>query len=164
MQEYFTEAVVLNCEPSGDLDSRVSLFTKRLGKLTAKAKSARKIMSKLAGHLQPGNVVNARLVEKSGLHIADALKTSKLSLPLPDLYFLSRLLPESEPEPIIWQLIFSGKIDWAEILKILGWDPKETLCHACAKNPPAAFDVDSQEFFCSGCALKGDRNELLYIR
>jgi recombinational DNA repair protein (RecF pathway) len=163
MQEYFTEAVVLNCEPSGDLDSRASLFTKRFGKLTAKAKSARKITSKLAGHLQPGNLVSARLVEKNGLHIADALKISKFPLPPSDLYFLSRLLPESELEPTIWRLIFSKKIDWIEILRVLGWDPKETLCHGCAKKTPVAFDTATQEFFCADCALKVDQNDLLYI-
>ncbi|MEK7212689.1 MAG: recombination protein O N-terminal domain-containing protein, partial [Patescibacteria group bacterium] len=51
MQEYLSEAVVLDAVPNGDLDLRVHLFTKKFGKLTAKVKSARKITSKLAGHL-----------------------------------------------------------------------------------------------------------------
>lgn len=163
MQEYFTEAVVLDCEPSGDLDSRVSLFTKRFGKFIVKAKSARKITSKLSPHLGPGNVVEARLVEKNGLQIADALKQSKLEMTPADLYALNLLLPENEPEPHLWQLLVSRRWKWAAALKILGWDPEETLCSICGKKTPRAFKISSQEFVCGECSSKFERAELLYI-
>ena len=67
MQEYVTEAVVLDAVPSAELDVRVSLFTKKFGKLVARAKSVKKITSKLAGHLEPGNVVKIRLFGEKGV-------------------------------------------------------------------------------------------------
>ena len=65
MTEYLSEAVVLDKETSGDLDIRVSMFTKKFGKLKVRAKSARRIVSKLSPHLEPGNVAQVRIIEKS---------------------------------------------------------------------------------------------------
>lgn len=159
-----SEAVVLGVEPNGDMDLRVSLFTKKFGKLTAKAKSARKITSKLAGHLQPGNVVQARLVEKGGLQAVDALKSSRLGASPHQLFFLDRLLAETEPDLELWQAVADGKWDWRRILRILGWDPAEAVCRSCGKRPEYFFP-DGQEFFCGECVrgskLKPDEVILL---
>lgn len=163
MTEYFSESVVLNREPSGDLDSRVSIFTKRFGKLIAKAKSARKITSKLSQHLEPGNLVYARLVEKNGLQLVDALKTSRLKVCPADLYFLGQLLAEAEPDLRLWETILQPEFNWPRILKILGWDPKATFCQTCNENAPVVFHIPAQEFFCKNCSLKFNKNELLYI-
>ena len=73
MVEYFTEALVLDKEDSGDLDARIILYTEDLGKITAKAKSVKRITSKLNGHLEPLNFIQVRLVEKNGFQIVDAL-------------------------------------------------------------------------------------------
>ena len=78
MQEYLSEAVVLDRLANGDLNGRVVFLTKRFGKLVGKARSIRKITSKLSGHLQPGNLVQVRMIEKNGLQIVDALKKSRL--------------------------------------------------------------------------------------
>lgn len=150
-------------EMNGDSDSRIALFTKRFGKLTPKARSLRKITSKLSGHLEPGNLVLARLVEKNGLQVVDALKTSRVSVNPPDLYFLGRILAEAEPEPILWQLLSSGSFNWREILKILGWDPNEAICAICHKGMVAAFAVGSQEFFCEECVSKLEEKEVILI-
>ncbi len=162
MQEYFSEAIVLDRLPNGDLDSRVFFFTKRFGKLIAKAKSARKITSKLAAHLEPGNLIQVRLVEKNGLQVVDALKKSRLAIALHDLYCLSELLAEAEPESRLWELFVTGEFSWHQALKLLGWDPDFAVCTNCS-NPAAAFRIQSQEFFCSRCSSKLPRSEVLYI-
>lgn len=162
MQEYISEAVILSREPAGDMDTRLSIFTKRYGKFIAKVKSARKITSKLSGHLEPGFVVRARLVEKNGLQVVDALQNAKLDINPPDLYFLDRLLHEAEPDLQLWAALISHKFSWQNILRILGWDPQEAQCSMCGKNPKI-FNVADQEFFCENCALRLSQNELICI-
>lgn len=170
MQEYISEAVVLGAYPNGDMDLRVSLFTKRFGKLVAKAKSARKITSKLAGHLQSGNLVQVRLVEKGGLpgqaslQVVDALKNSRLAASLPDLYFLDRLLAEAEPDLELWQAITVEPWGWRRILRILGWDPAEASCRKCGKKPEYFYPKD-QEFFCGNCVRisKIAQDEVIFL-
>jgi recombinational DNA repair protein (RecF pathway) len=163
MQEYVSDAVVLHTEPNGDMDIRVSLFTRRFGKLTAKAKSARKITSKLAGHLQPGNLVEARIVEKSGLQIVDALKITALPFRFPDLVRLNQLLVEAEADPELWRLFLAPRPDWERFLRVLGWDPREAKCETCG-GACAAFHFGQQRFFCAQCALKFPESEVLYIQ
>ncbi|MBI4087588.1 MAG: recombination protein O N-terminal domain-containing protein [Candidatus Liptonbacteria bacterium] len=162
MREYFTEAVVLDREPSGELDFRVSLFTKKFGKLMAKAKSARKITSKLSGHLLPGNIADVRLIEKNGLQVVDAIKKSSTSSGA-DLFLLNKILADAEPDPALWQKVISGNLRWGEVIKILGWDPEFALCSACAIPKPESFSIRGQEFFCRTCALRSGQKELLYL-
>ena len=85
MQEYVTDAIVLTKRASGEFDGRYSLFTKKFGKMTGRAKSSRKITSKLSGHLEPGNAVKARFIEQKGTQIVDALKTARTGISLGDL-------------------------------------------------------------------------------
>ena len=152
----------MHAEPNGDLDVRYSLFTERFGKLRPKAKSAKKITSKLAPHLQPGNVVGARLVEKNGLQIVDALKKRRISIPSPDLHALNQLLAEAEPDAMLWTLLSQGEFSWASALALLGWDPQGARCRACGKLP-RAFHISTQEFFCEPCASKLSRDALIFI-
>ncbi len=151
MQEYVTEAIVLRKQAVGDCDFRYALFTRRFGKMVAKAKSARKIASKLAGHLEPGNIVRARLIERNGLLIADALKETRLGVSLADLSFLSDLLPEREAEPDLWAACAAGKFARRDILRALGWDPDYAACATCDSRAIYFFNVSSQDFFCRRC-------------
>ena len=191
MQEYVTEAVVLDAVPSAELDVRVSLFTKKFGKLVARAKSVKKITSKLAGHLEPGNVVKIRLVEKKGLQLVDALKEKEVSINPPDLYLLNQILHEAEPDHELWELLTGGAFRWHEALRILGWDPAAADCagpHTKRASTPSAqdahnarsgvgvghpstssgnkvtaFHIKTQEFYCSACASKVRRNEVILL-
>lgn len=163
MREYLSEGVVLAAFPNGNLDLRLSVFTKDFGKLRAKAKSARKITSKLAGHLQPGFTVRLRIIEKSGLQIVDALKTGTLEISQTELERLDGLLPEMEPEPAIWPLISGKGLPWPEVLRILGWDPSGAACASCGRQAVAAFRLLNQDFFCSDCASKINPNQLIFI-
>ena len=166
MQEYTTQAIILTKEPSGEMDVQACFLTPGAGKLTARAKSARKITSKLSAHLEPGNIIAIRLVEKKGIQITDALSEGKLSATPTDLYFLGELLPEGEPEPALWEELMAQKtIRWAEILKLLGWDPKATKCQHCHERTPEYFNIKNQELLCKICtkASRLDSNKVLYI-
>ncbi len=163
MQEYLSEAIILNREPVGELDARLSVFTKKFGKFAAKAKSVSRITSKLAGHLEAGNLADVRIVEKNGLQIADALKKRRLDVAPADLYHLDLILAEAEPEPQLWRELVGGGFSWGAALRILGWDPKEAACGLCHKGKPAVFGIREQEFFCRSCASKLNQNELIFI-
>lgn len=159
MNEYVSEAIVLSKEPQGELDERVSVFTKHSGKFTAKVKSSRRITSKLSPHLEPGNRIRVRMVEKSNLQVVDALKSDRLSPPPHFFYLLSRVLPEGEPEKELWRLLSEENYGWRAILAVLGWDPKEGCCESCGKAEPVSFHIMSQNFFCRDCDpnMKGER-------
>lgn len=151
MREYLSEAIILDKTPNGDMDIRFSIFTKKFGMLRAKAKSARKITSKLAPHLEPGNVVQVRLVEQKGLQVVDALKRGTIGVSTSTLHFLNELLPEGEPEKMLWNALISDKFSWEEALAILGWDPRGASCAKCSAATPSIFDIRGQEFFCRAC-------------
>ena len=156
MQEYVNDAIVLRKDPQGDLDGRYVFFTGQFGKVIAKAKSSRKITSKLASHLEPGTIGKIRFIETHGMQIIDALKARKSPISVADLHFLSQLLQELQPEPELWEMLCGTTEDfsWAKVLAILGWDPHEAVCFSCGKERPAYFYVPRQEFFCANCVRK----------
>lgn len=162
MQEYVTEAVMLNKQPVRDVDARYSFFSKRFGKISGKATSSRKITSKLAGHLEPGNLVQIRFVETGGTQIVDALKKKRLNISLKDLGFLYEMLPEGEPEADLWEELIKNDFSWRNALAILGWDPKGAVCEICGK-PATHFFITRQEFFCATCASKLPANKLILL-
>lgn len=168
MQEYVTDAVVLKKDPLGDLDGRYTLFTKRFGKIVAKAKSSRKITSKLASHLEPGIMTKVRFIETKGTQLIDALKFGQVSMPLADLHALNQLLPDAEPEPELWELLVSNgaRWSWPAVLAILGWDPADAECVTCGAKHPAYFFIPRQEFYCrthGAAASKAHRDAVLSI-
>ncbi len=163
MQEYVTDVIVLKKDPLGDMDGRYTLFTKRFGRIMAKAKSSRKITSKLAPHLEPGIMAKVRFIETKGTQLIDALKSGHVSLPLSDLHFLSQLLPDAEPEPALWELLTGGNFTWAAALAILGWDPADAECVECGAKHPTYFYLTRQEFYCRTHASKARKDAVLSI-
>ena len=164
MQEYVSEAIVLNKFPVREFDARYYFFTKRFGKMSGKATSARKITSKLAGHLEPGTLVHVRFVEKGGTQIVDALKTRRLDgLSLRDLQLLNTMLPESERDEAVWEELIRTPFSWERVLRVLGWDPEGALCEHCGRATDY-FYLPRQEFFCAMCASKLKRDELLLYK
>lgn len=163
MHEYVTKAVVLDkATRSGEADARYSFFTERYGKIAARATSSRKIVSKLAGHLEPGTLTSVRIIEQHGTKVVDALKIARVGIGLRDLAALNQLLGEWEPDAEVWhELKNTEPFSWANTLAILGWDPQGAVCANCgggggvATNParPARhFYIPRQEFFCAQCA------------
>ncbi len=149
--------------PHREQDLRVTLFTEKHGKIQARARSARKITSKLSPHLQPGFFAKVRLVEKSGVQAVDALKTQKSVFGLPDLMELANLLPAFHAEPELWQTLRAGELRWPKVLRILGWDPVHARCGMC-EGEADFFLTKSQEFLCGNCSSQLPRNQLLYVK
>jgi recombinational DNA repair protein (RecF pathway) len=154
MQEYLSRAVVLDKEARNDVDARYSLFTERYGKIAAKATSSRKIVSKLAGHLEPGMLAAVRIIEQHGTRVVDALAAGRVGAPIADLAALNQLLPEWQPEHDLWSELGHGSFSWSRTLAILGWDPHGAVCAQCnmLNRPARHFYLARQEFFCTPCA------------
>lgn len=162
MREYSAPAVILDKEPLRDFDNRVIFYTEKFGKLTGRTVSTRKITSKLAAHLEPGNMVNLRFVEKKNLQIVDGLKTRKIKATPAELYALNGLLPEGEPDQALWEHLRGARFSWKDILRILGWDPAGAPCANCSRSA-AAFHKGEQGMYCRTCALKLDPDKLIYF-
>lgn len=163
MQEYVSDAIVLSKESRGDLDHTITLFTRYHGKMRVKSKSTKKITSKLSGHLEPGNIIKARVVETGALQVVDALKKGRITADILDLRRLDGMLTEGYPDFGIWNALTSSNFDWSSILKILGWDPAETTCSLCVAKKPFSFYVRSQEFYCAPCSENLSQSELVYL-
>jgi recombinational DNA repair protein (RecF pathway) len=171
MHEYVTKAVVLDkATRGGEADARYSFFTERYGKIAARATSSRKIVSKLAGHLEPGTLTSVRIIEQHGTKVVDALKIAKVAIGLRDLAALNQLLGEWEPDYEMWEQLKSATPDagnegasknqfsWTATLAILGWDPRGAVCMNCSSGRPARnFYIPRQEFFCASCAAAINR-------
>ncbi len=176
MYEYSGEAIVLRRENLGEHDSRISFLTKKFGKLVAKAKSARKLTSKLSAHLEPGTVSELRLIEKNDLLVVDALKKTRLVIAPADLFFVDRLLAEQDPDLPLWHMLRDGAFSWEEILRMLGWDPREAVCSGCEGFSPELirkpspfrvsgqvlnFHVGKQIFFCDSCVSRMSSRDII---
>lgn len=160
MVEHYTEAVVLDKEDSGDFDSRIFLYCKDLGKVVAKATSARKIISKLASHLEPGNLIKIRLVQKNAFQIVDALKISNLPKNqnvLRILNLVKELSAESQPDLELWDLLKNGDLDGEKVLGVLGFGREFAACQSCGAKDLAHFLLNELEYYCAACFVKAGR-------
>lgn len=160
MLEQVTEAIVLDKEPFGETHMRVHLFTKALGRVTAKATSARKITSKLNAHLEPLMVTTVRLVQKNHLpQVIDALQIKKLPAEtLPPLRLIKELAAEYEPDDALYAACVGVSPNRRQsvraILALLGYDPQFAACVACGK-PPVFFSLSGLSFGCAACFTEG---------
>lgn len=159
MIEYSTKAFVLDSENVNEFDKLVYLYTEELGKVVARAKSARKITSKLAAYLEPLNFIRVRLIEKNGFQIVDALNFDKITA-LPQNLAISRFIKEMtaeiQPDKKLWQFIrclTRENFSYRPLLKILGFDPDFASCQICNRRPAVYFYKNDQIFFCKQCSL-----------
>lgn len=152
MREYFTEALVLDKEDLGEADSRIFLLTENMGKITAKAKSVRKITSKLAGHLEPLNFVKIRLVAGKDYQAVDALRFDRLApSALPVMRLVKEIAMEGQPDPLLWQGFKAGRLSPEEVLRIAGFDPQFAVCRGCQSGRPDNFLLNMADYACSSC-------------
>lgn len=161
MFEIITEAIVLDKTDQGEFDSRVYLYTKDLGKISAKITSARKITSKLAAHSEPQNLITARIVDKNGPQLVDALiveKSGKSGELVKIFSLVKELAAEGQKDLTLWnfleKLLRNGFKDGsaAEALGILGFEPTYAKCGHCHKGKPYAFSAEDLVFYCNKCA------------
>lgn len=161
MREYFTEAVVLGQKPSGTQDRIVNLYTRDFGRLEARVVGGRRIVSKLSPHLEEGNLVEVRLVEKNKFILADALlkkRFGKTPAVFEVLFLLKSLSPELAPDLRLWHGFLQGlerrNLDKKTLLKFLGYNALFARCENCESREIGYFSVTDQTFLCRRCFNK----------
>ncbi len=169
MIEYSTKALVLDAENINELDKLVYLYTEELGKIVAKAKSARKITSKLAAYLEPLNFIRVRLVEKNGFQIVDALNFGRITVSPQNLAisrFIKEMTVEFQPDKKLWRFIRQSakrNFSYRPLLKIFGFDPDFARCHICDGRHVIYFFKKDQIFFCRQCSSKIPKDDVILI-
>jgi recombinational DNA repair protein (RecF pathway) len=155
MDEYTTQALVLEKEMVGEADVQLSFFTKEYGKIVAKAKSVRKITSRLAGHLEPGSFCHVRFVEKNYPLVVDALKYKTIQMQIQDLRILSSLLVVGHQEDDLWEFLSESDqgTSWGAVLNHLGWGAEHATCSSCNSRDHSFFYPPQLGFFCQTCAF-----------
>ncbi|MEK7657802.1 MAG: DNA repair protein RecO [Patescibacteria group bacterium] len=181
MTEYFTEALVLDKMENKEADGTVVFYSFNLGKVSAKARSLKKITSKLSAHLEPLNFVNVRLIEKNGFQVADALTVNRqpelrndpdvLAKFLRIIQFIKTATFELQPDQQLYSAIkkiMFAKYDERQIyrllLKILGFDPEFATCHFCNNEKTEYFLKEDGIFLCRQCGgSKIKENEIVLV-
>lgn len=166
-EEYFTEALVLDKEPVGEADLRVVLYTKDLGKITAKAVSARKITSKLAAHLEPLNFISARLINKNRFQIVDALTTERFPggpEMMAILGLIKELTGEEQSDYQLWQALKNKDFSGQSILGLLGFDNEFANCQNCGAEDPEHFLIRELEYRCGICFVNSGSPQSFALR
>lgn len=161
MQEFVTEAVVLDRQDSGEQDAWAYLYTKDAGKLSCKVKSVRKILSKLSGHIQPANLVTARIVDKNGAQLVDALAFGKMEKSpelIKNLLLVKDLSAEGQPDLTIWEFLEKGDLETQSVLSFFGFDPTFAKCRLCQNSDSKFFFPLDTSFYCQRCAPSGAYN------
>jgi DNA repair protein RecO len=165
MLEIFTKGLVLDKE-NDEEDAVFTIFTESLGKIRARATSSRKILSKLASHLEPGSFSSVRLAQKNGgsnFRLIDGLREEKISLELlPEIIaVVDGLTVFGQPEPGMFgylkRLVLAGEKpdNWKKrLLAIAGFDPEGASCDLCGSRSFAYFSSRDIMFLCERCLEK----------
>ncbi|HEY4523730.1 MAG TPA: recombination protein O N-terminal domain-containing protein [Candidatus Paceibacterota bacterium] len=134
MFECVTKALILDKEPVGDYDGLLTLYTEDFGKVSVKAKSIRKITSKLSAHTEPGTLSQLRLVGKNPFQkvkgsfwLVDGLMEKKLFSDFLFLEVIKTLTVEFHADRDLWRFLLEGKSDQAALFTILGFHPRDEM-------------------------------------
>lgn len=185
MFEVVTEAIVLDKEDVREQDQRVYLYTKDFGKVIAKTVSTRKILSKLASHLEPMNLVTARLVSKGdgaearGMMLVDALSSDnaatlkkdpqKLSQAIQVCALVHQSIPVGVPDEDLWNFLHhlrSGNqaMTFDSALHALGFKAQFARCQTCDRTQPEYFVPGDNFFICTGCTFNARNSDVSFIK
>ena len=168
MFEITTKGIILDKEPARDYDGVLTIYTEKLGKVIARAKSLRKITSKLAAHTEIGMLSEVRLVSRnsfmtqSGLRLADSLLSRQL---FSDFYFLElvkELTLEFHEGRDLWQFLISGNPDRNELLRLSGFGVAAKTCNYCRNQAVLFYNID-QVFLCLLCSTEFPLSRLIKI-
>lgn len=166
MREYLTEAIVLDREISGETDARIFLYTKELGRVMARARSAGFITSRLSSYLQPLRHVQARLVEKNGIQVVDALPVGRGQRPSSELVGLCQIVraltSEHHADEKLWNELVAQKPSALRLLTVLGFDPRHATCVSCEAKNPEYFSSRDAHYYCVKCVRAFSSIEGLY--
>lgn len=136
MFECSTKALILEKEPAGDYDGLLTLYTEDFGKVSVKAKSIRKITSKLSAHTEPGMLSSFRLIGKNPFQkvkgsfwLADGLGGKKLFSDFVFLDLIESMTTEFHADHDLWRFLLRGEPDRKMLFAILGFSPEEVSRH-----------------------------------
>lgn len=169
MYELTTDAIVLDKEESGDYDAVVYLYTKDLGKIRAKAKSLRKITSKLASHVEPGWLTTVRLAGRDPLgngtpfQLTDGLSQRKVYTDYDYLSSVRVLTIDWHRDEGFWDYLLEGRTSRRSLLGFLGFGGENQHCGLCAEREAKFFEPADQIFLCEFCGLRNTKNLLTLI-
>ena len=174
MLDLTTRAIVLDKENVGECNSRIFLYTEKLGSVVGYATATRKLTSKIAAHLEPMNIIDVRLVEKKNrsFQIGDALIIEKSKMIFENssaIFKIMSILKESSfagnPDEETWELFYAMLVRKNELaiheyvtkfLTVLGFNPKYSLCARCATPKPDYFLLQDFYFYCRACVPRLD--------
>lgn len=177
MREYFAEGVVLNCRPINETDRVIDIYTKNQGRIETRVIGGRKILSKLAPHLEVLNLVKLRLIQKNQFTLADVLTQNRFEsvrkdlrryAGVLDLVFLMRALtPIAMPDLSLWHFLVrsftNGVVNFSNFLRLTGYDPLFATCRNCHFKKVDYFDVNNHSFLCTGCNMKFNDFGTIYL-
>lgn len=186
---YNIKAIVLNRKSHGESDSRVAVYSLESGKMELVARGAKKIKSKLAGHLEPLNLVDIMVARGQRHDYAATAVSEKCHCQIKN--DLAKLAAAGRAVKIVERLTRPGMVDgqifgllkdylaelektkkdgWLEtaffmlkLLAKLGHKPELSFCLNCAgKIQPGGnrFDLARGGLICGRCARAGDGNQL----
>jgi recombinational DNA repair protein (RecF pathway) len=181
MAERYTPALVLSRENKNHQDILFTFYTKDLGKIRAIARSARKITSKLTGHLTQGRVVNVRVIDKGPFQLLDSLSIGKRCTNrgvFKLLHFLDNMTPYNQPDLHVWHIVKEvvtrcqiEPVVYGELLRVMGFAPPLAsafpVCVKCKgeKSQSTLFYIPDLVFLCSNCStdVRIDEDDLVKI-
>lgn len=177
MREVYTQALVLSRNPVGEADDLVVLYTEQYGRIHARAKSVRKITSRVSSHLQPLCLTNVRFMRRNGpnegFFILDALADGPYKRKLLSVTrIIFEMTDEWERDVRLWKYLeecYYTEIPEREatrnILKILGFDPEHADCMFCKGVSVYGFVPKEHDFICGKCTSErnGANNGIIII-
>ncbi|MBC7321094.1 DNA repair protein RecO [bacterium] len=180
MNSYYITGIILSRENIGEKDRLIVFLTRERGKLRAVARSSRRISSKMAGSLEPFNLV------RCWIHIGktfDIIKGVELIKTFPNLVrdikkyllvsriieFIQYIVQENEESPEIFKLLFgtmSAMNDyeninsvyiffWINALALAGYKMRLDRC-ICGRREITSFSSSMGGVLCNDCIEKAD--------
>lgn len=184
MEETFnTRAIILRREPFRESDTKVTIYSLEKGKLNLVARGTKKINSKLAGHLEPMNLVDLMIVRGKQFDYVGSAKAldcfSNIKTDLEKvlqvgniLKIMDRAVEVGEKDESVFSLLSESlmKLDDLEIvnqellppyfsfklISLLGYKPDMYLCAACKNKlkPGNNFlNYERNGLICRGCVM-----------
>lgn len=180
---YKTEGIILKRWDHGEQDKMVRLLTLERGKLTTRAISARKVQSKLAGHLEPFiesdlfiarsksiDILAGSVIRRDNRHIRHSILHSAMASYVVEV--VDRVLDDRQPDVAVYHHV-RDFLEWFDthdanllvvygmILKLfatVGYRSEFYRCHQC-KDPVAAGNGNKFHFKlwnveCVNCATE----------
>lgn len=175
---YKTEAIVLKHFPFGEADYILTLFTPNAGKLRVVAKGARRIKSKLGGHLEPIMRTSILMTRGQNLDTINQAQTlegfrairedlQRLSQALYVLELVDAITPEAHPNYSVYRLLLGAMRSLAgeasvsllpyfqlRLLGHSGFMPELYICVECGLNIAPGqhrFTPDRGGSLCDSC-------------